>query len=382
MSVTSPKGFRAAGVAAGIKSSGRPDVMVLINDGLIKSAAAVFTTNKFAAAPVVWTRGVIKRGHVDALVMNSGGANACTGDQGRLDVEKTAQHVAIELGVAAESVAVCSTGMIGIPLPMHKLLPGISEAVKSLAISGGEMAATAIMTTDTVPKIALAKRGAVTFGGIAKGAGMLAPELATMLVALTTDAYVSHHRLDTALREAVRISFDRVDSDGCQSTNDTVIAMASGEAGEISDADLVGGLTDICLSLARQLIADAEGASKEVSITVTHAASEDDALEVARACARSNLLKCALHGEDPNWGRILSATGTTSARFEPSKVDVRLNGITIARGGAIGEDRSLVDMSGREIAIEIDLAAGEKQATVWTNDLTAAYVHENSAYST
>lgn len=383
MSITSPQGFRASGVTAGLKSSGRPDLMVLVNDGPIKSAAAVFTTNKFAAAPVLWTRQAVQDGRIDALVINSGGANACTGAEGFADTHRTAEFVAEQVGVSASDVAVCSTGMIGIRLPMEKLLAGIGDAVRKLSVDGGQDAATAIMTTDTVPKIAVAKRGSVTFGGIAKGAGMLAPELATMLVAITTDALVSPDRLDVALRQAVRISFDRVDSDGCQSTNDTVIVMASGVSGvEISDADLVGGLSDVCISLARQLIADAEGASKNVSISVINAMTEDEAVEVARACARSNLLKCALHGEDPNWGRILSAAGTTSAHFDPNQVNVTLNGVMIARGGSIGDDRAAVDMSGREIEIIIDLKAGANSATVWTNDLTAAYVHENSAYST
>lgn len=382
MTITAPQGFRAAGVTAGLKNSGRPDLMVLVNDGPMKSVAAVFTTNKFAAAPVKWTRNVVADGSASALVINSGGANACTGVDGYGDTVLTAERAGEFLGIAPGSVAICSTGMIGVRLPMEKLLPGLEAAVSSLSTSGGESAALAIMTTDTVPKMSVTKRGAVTFGGIAKGAGMLAPELATMLVSITTDAAVTSQELDSALREAVRLSFDRVDSDGCQSTNDTVIAMASGLAGGISEEDLVSGLTEICTSLARQLIADAEGASKEVAITVVNAASEDDALEVARACARSNLLKCALHGEDPNWGRILSATGTTSAAFEPSQVDVELNGVMIARSGAIGDDRSGVNMSGREISIVINLNAGSSSATVWTNDLTAAYVHENSAYST
>lgn len=382
MSITSPRGFRAAGVAAGLKSSGRPDLMLLVNDGPQKSAAAVFTTNRFAAAPVLWSRTVVSNGEAKALVINSGGANACTGVEGYSDTVATATHAADALGIAPHDVAICSTGMIGVRLPMEKLLNGLDIAISELHSDGGEAAAVAIMTTDSVPKIATSKRGDVTFGGIAKGAGMLAPELATMLVVITTDAMVDSTRLDIALRQAVAISFDRVDSDGCQSTNDTVIAMANGLSGEISDQDLLGGLSDVCLSLARQLIADAEGASKEVAITVVNAASEADALEVARACARSNLLKCAIHGEDPNWGRILSAVGTTSATFEPSQVDVHLNGVMIARGGAIGNDRSAVDMRGREVAITIDLNAGQATATIWTNDLTAAYVHENSAYST
>lgn len=382
MSVTAPQGFRASGVTAGLKNSGRPDLMVLVNEGPLKSVAAVFTTNKFAAAPVIWTQSVVQNGSASALVINSGGANACTGSDGYNDTVLTAQRTGEALGVAPETIAICSTGMIGVRLPMEKLLSGVEAAVASLSPSGGEAAATAIMTTDTVPKMSMTKRGTVTFGGIAKGAGMLAPELATMLVAITTDAVVASDRLNHALREATRLSFDRVDSDGCQSTNDTVIALASGLSGEISDDDLVSGLTEICTSLARQLIADAEGASKEVAITVKNAASEDDALEVARACARSNLLKCALHGEDPNWGRILSAAGTTHAQFDPTRVNVELNGVMIARSGSIGDDRSGVDMSGREIAIVIDLNAGEDSATVWTNDLTAAYVHENSAYST
>lgn len=382
MSVTAPAGFRSSGVVAGLKTSGKPDLMVLVNDGPLKSAAAVFTTNRFAAAPVQWTRGVVKRAEVHALLINSGGANACTGEDGLRDTRECALHLGELLGVAPEAVAICSTGMIGVRLPMQKMKSGIEAAVRALSPDGGLASATAIMTTDTVPKIATTKRGDITFGGIAKGAGMLAPELATMLVAITTDANVDSHRLDLALREAVRLSFDRVDSDGCQSTNDTVIALASGMSGEIADEELVGALTEVCVSLARQLIADAEGASKEVAITVINALSESDALDVARACARSNLLKCALHGGDPNWGRILSAAGTSSAHFEPTDVDVSLNGVMIARNGAIGDDRDAVDMTGRQIDITIDLKAGHSRATIWTNDLTAAYVHENSAYST
>lgn len=382
MSVTAAKGFRACGVAAGIKSSGQLDLMLLVNDGPMKSTAAVFTTNKFAAAPVVWTRQVVRDGRVDALVINSGGANACTGPDGFADTHRTAELVAAGLGISAGDVAVCSTGLIGARLPMDRVESGLNTAITALSLHGGEDAARAIMTTDSVPKIAMRESGGATFGGIAKGAGMLAPELATMLVALTTDAVVDSDVLDRALRRAVRVSFDRVDSDGCQSTNDTVIAMASGASGvELSEDELTNGLTEICLSLAKQLIADAEGASKEITIEVRGAKSEADALLVARACARSNLLKCAIHGEDPNWGRVLSAIGTTEAEFSPENVNVSLNGVMISRGGAIGDDRSLVSMAGREVQIVIELGAGTCSTTLWTNDLTAAYVHENSAYS-
>jgi glutamate N-acetyltransferase / amino-acid N-acetyltransferase len=383
VSVTAPKGFRASGVTAGLKSSGRSDVALVVNDGPSRVAAGVFTTNRFQAAPVIWSKQVVSDGRVDAVLLNSGGANACTGPNGFADTHQSAEFVAELLGVSATDVAICSTGLIGVRLQMEKLRLGISAATSNLTDDGGLAAAAAIMTTDTVPKTAFRAESGITVGGMAKGAGMLAPELATMLVVLTTDAEIDVATCDRVLRRAVAQTFDRVDSDGCQSTNDTVLLMASGASGIVpTEDDLAHLVTDVALDLAKQLIADAEGASKEVEISVINAATVDDALEVARACARSNLLKCAIHGEDPNWGRILSSAGTTSARFEADHVDVCLNGIMIARNGSIGDDRSLVDMSGRLVEIIVNLKAGEHSASVWTNDLTAAYVRENSEYAT
>jgi glutamate N-acetyltransferase/amino-acid N-acetyltransferase len=388
VSVTSPQGFRAAGVTAGLKASGRPDIALVVNDGPLQSAAAVFTSNRFPAAPVLWTRQVVADGEVHAVVLNSGGANACTGPDGFADTHRTAEHVAAVLSAAgpevgAGEIAVCSTGLIGERLPMQLLLAGVDAAAAELSAEGGPDAAVAIMTTDTVPKVAAARGRGFTVGGMAKGAGMLAPGLATMLVVVTTDAVAHPDTLQVALEAATRITFDRVDSDGCMSTNDTVIALASGAAmAQPTPEELAEAVTAVCADLALQLIGDAEGASKDIAITVTQAASEDDAVEVARAVARSNLLKCAIHGEDPNWGRVLSAIGTTRADFVPERVDVAINGVWVCRGGAAGESRDLVDMSARTVRIAIDLAAGDAQATVWTNDLTADYVHENSAYST
>ncbi len=388
MSVTAPQGFRAAGVTAGLKASGRPDIALVVNDGPLQSAAAVFTSNRFPAAPVLWTRQVVTDGEVHAVVLNSGGANACTGPDGFADTHRTAEHVASVLSAAgpevgAGEIAVCSTGLIGERLPMHLLLAGVDAAAAELSDEGGADAAVAIMTTDTVPKVAVARGRGFTVGGMAKGAGMLAPGLATMLVVVTTDAVAHPDTLQVALEAATRVTFDRVDSDGCMSTNDTVIALASGAAmAQPTPEELTEAITAVCADLALQLIGDAEGASKDIAITVTQAASEDDAVEVARAVARSNLLKCAIHGEDPNWGRVLSAIGTTRADFVPERVDVAINGVWVCRGGAAGESRDLVDMSARTVRIAIDLAAGDAQATVWTNDLTADYVHENSAYST
>lgn len=388
MSVTSPQGFRASGVTAGLKASGRPDLALVVNDGPLQSAAAVFTSNRFPAAPVVWTRQAVSDGELHAVVLNSGGANACTGPEGFADTHRTAEYVAGVLSAAgpetgAGEIGVCSTGLIGERLPMDLLLAGVDAAASALSSEGGQDAAVAIMTTDTVPKVATVRGQGFTVGGMAKGAGMLAPGLATMLVVVTTDAVAHPDTLAQALASATRVTFDRIDSDGCMSTNDTVIAMASGAAMVQPSLDeLTAAITATCAQLALQLIGDAEGASKDIAITVSHAASEDDAVEVARAIARSNLLKCAIHGEDPNWGRVLSAIGTTSAPFESDRVDVAINDVWICRGGAAGESRDLVDMSGRTVRIAVDLAAGDAEATVWTNDLTADYVHENSAYST
>ena len=388
MTVTEPRGFRAAGVTAGIKASGRPDVALVVNDGPLQSAAAVFTSNRFAAAPVLWTREVMRDGEIHAVILNSGGANACTGPDGFADTHRTAEHVAEALTrsgreTGAGEVAVCSTGLIGERLPMQALLAGVDGAIAALAETGGDDAAVAIMTTDSVPKTTIVHGDGFVVGGMAKGAGMLAPGLATMLVVLTTDAVADPSALEAAVRAAARMTFDRIDSDGCMSTNDTVLLMASGASGTAPSLEaLTDAVTAASADLARQLIGDAEGASKDIRIDVGGAASEDDAVEVARAVSRSNLLKCALHGEDPNWGRVLSAIGTTGAEFESDEVDVAINGVWVCRGGCVGDDRALVNMSGREIVITIDLGAGSATATLWTNDLTADYVHENSAYST
>jgi glutamate N-acetyltransferase/amino-acid N-acetyltransferase len=383
MSVTHPQGFRAAGLVAGLKASGKPDLALVVNDGPLDAAAGVFTTNRVKAAPVLWTEQVLKSGRLHAVVLNSGGANACTGAPGFQDTHRTAEVVAATLGTGAGSVAVCSTGLIGVRLPMDLLLAGVEKAVPALGEQGGDDAAEAICTTDTVRKTATYDGAGFAVGGMAKGAGMLAPALATMLVVVTTDAVADSATLDAVLREATRTTFDRVDSDGCMSTNDTVLLLASGASGTTpSQGELQEAVTAVCADLARQLVADAEGASKDVAVEVVNAASEADALEVARAVARNNLLKCALHGNDPNWGRVLAAVGTTSAAFDPDQLDVTMNGVMVCRAGGVGEDRSLVDLSGRECRITVDLHAGSETVTVWTNDLTAEYVHENSAYST
>ncbi|WP_369259700.1 bifunctional glutamate N-acetyltransferase/amino-acid acetyltransferase ArgJ [Geodermatophilus amargosae] len=383
MSVTAPQGFRAAGVAAGLKSSGAPDVALVVNDGPQDSAAAVFTTNRFPAAPVQWSRQVLATGRLRAVVLNSGGANACTGPEGFADTHATAEHTAAELGLGAIDVAVASTGLIGVRLPMDRLLPGVTDAAEGLAADGGPEAARAIMTTDSVPKTTVVQRDGWSVGGMAKGAGMLAPSLATMLVVLTTDAAVDSATLQAALQQATGVSLERVDSDGCLSTNDTVIAMANGAGGVTPGAEEVTeALTAAATDLAMQLLADAEGSTKDIAITVRNAATVQDALTAGRACARNNLLKTALFGNDPNWGRVLAAIGTTDAAFEPDRVDVTINGVTVCRGGAIGDPREGVDLTGRAITIDVDLGAGGEQATIWTNDLSIAYVHENSAYST
>ncbi|MFE6915827.1 bifunctional glutamate N-acetyltransferase/amino-acid acetyltransferase ArgJ [Streptomyces rubiginosohelvolus] len=383
MSVTAAQGFSAAGIAAGIKDSGNPDLALVVNNGPRRAAAGVFTSNRVKAAPVLWSEQVLKGGEVTAVVLNSGGANACTGPQGFQDTHATAEKAAEVLeGHSAGEVAVASTGLIGILLPMDKLLPGIEQAAAALSEHGGEKAAIAIKTTDTVHKTAVAGGDGWTVGGMAKGAGMLAPGLATMLVVLTTDADVPAPQLDAALREATRTTFDRVDSDGCMSTNDTVLLLASGASGITPDQGAFAeAVRAVCDDLARQLIGDAEGASKDIRIEVINAATEDDAVEVGRSIARNNLLKCAIHGEDPNWGRVLSAIGTTKAAFEPDQLNVAINDVWVCKNGSVGEDRDLVDMRYREVKITADLAAGTESAVIWANDLTADYVHENSAYS-
>ena len=383
MSVTAPHGFRAAGVSAGLKSTGLLDVALVVNDGPQPVGAGVFTSNRVKAAPVVWTQQVVRDGRVDAVVLNSGGANACTGPAGFQDTHATAEWAAMALGVSAGDVAVCSTGLIGERLPVDSLLAGVDAAVPLLAVSGADDAARAIMTTDSVPKQSVAVGDGFLVGGMAKGAGMLAPGLATMLAVVTTDAVVEPALLDDVLRQATSTSFDRVDSDGCMSTNDTVLLLASGASGVTpTPAQLLAAVSAVCADLARQLVDDAEGASKSIAVEVVRSASVGDAVTVARAVARSNLLKCAIHGEDPNWGRVLSAVGTTDAVFEPEHLAVALNGVWVCRDGAAAEDRATCDLSAREVTITVDLGAGEHEATVWTNDLTAAYVHENSAYST
>jgi glutamate N-acetyltransferase/amino-acid N-acetyltransferase len=388
MSVTAPLGFRAAGVAAGLKASGERDVAVVVNDGPSRAVAAVFTANRVQAAPVTWTRQVVSGGRVRAVVLNSGGANACTGPLGFQDTHATAERLAAALNDSAGEIAVCSTGLIGERLPMGKLLPGVDAAAAEASRSDGVHAADAIRTTDTVVKIAFRRLPAVSgsvgyaIGGMAKGAGMLAPALATMLCVLTTDADLSPQELDSALRSATAVTFDRLDTDGCMSTNDTVLLMASGASGVKPDhKDFTRALTEVCADLARQLQLDAEGASKMITIEVVGAASEPDAITVGRAIARSNLLKCAIAGEDPNWGRVLSAIGTTDAVFDPDRLNVAINGVWVCRHGAAGDARSKVDLKGRDVTITADLSAGAHSAVILTTDLTEAYVHENSAYS-
>jgi glutamate N-acetyltransferase/amino-acid N-acetyltransferase len=378
-----PAGFRAAGVTAGLKASGTPDLALVVNDGPDHHAAAVFTSNRVEAAPVTWSRQVVVDGRADAVVLNSGGANACTGAQGFLDTHRTAELVAEVLGLSAGDVVVCSTGLIGELLPMDKIAAGIGAAAAALSPDGHEAAAVAIKTTDTVHKVATHTGDGWSLSGMAKGAGMLAPALATMLVVLTTDAVVDQGDLDGALRAATAVSFDRIDSDACMSTNDTVVVLASGASGtRVSLDELTSALTSVSSSLARQLIADAEGAAHDIAIEVRSAASLDDALEVARAVARNNLFKCAVFGNDPNWGRVLAAVGTTRAAFDAAALDVTMNDVQVCRAGGVGEDRSLVDLTAREVHVVVDLHAGSEAATIWTNDLTHDYVHENSAYST
>jgi glutamate N-acetyltransferase/amino-acid N-acetyltransferase len=390
VTVTVPKGFRAAGVAAGLKSRGAPDVALVVNDGPDATAAGVFTANRVKAAPVLWSQQVLRSGILRAVVLNSGGANACTGSEGFQDTHATAEHTAARLTaggarvpVGAVDVAVCSTGLIGERLPLPKLLAGVDAAVRGLSRTGGAAAAEAIMTTDTRPKTVVTAGSGFTVGGMAKGAGMLAPSLATMLCVLTTDAVADASTLDSALRQACRVSFERVDSDGCLSTNDTVLLMASGASGIAPTPEELGSaVTAACQDLAWQLLADAEGSTKDIAIEVTGAVDEADAVAVGRAVARNNLVKCAFFGNDPNWGRILAAVGTTDAAFAPDAVDVAINGVWVCRGGAAAEDRSKVDLAGRAVRVTVDLHAGTAAATVWTNDLSIQYVHDNSAYST
>ena len=376
-----PQGFKSASIAAGLKSTGALDLTLIHNQGPLFMGAAVFTSNKVVAAPVIWSRQVAKGGTVRAAVLNSGGANACTGPQGFADTHKTAEHVGHLLNVSAGEVIVCSTGLIGEFLPMEKILTGLEAIAPVLSGDGLQTSAQAIMTTDSVPKIATATINGAEFAAIAKGAGMLAPALATMLSVVMTDAVVSVNAHEIFQRVTDR-TYNRIDSDGCTSTNDTVLFMASGASGvSISDSDLEASLMKVCGSLADQLIADAEGSTKTVAIKVVNAATEKDAVEVGRACARNNLLKAAIFGGDPNWGRVLAAAGTADAHLDPLTIDVKLNGVQVCTNSAPDADKSTVNFAARLVEIEIDLKVGSSTATILTNDLSHDYVHENSAYS-
>jgi glutamate N-acetyltransferase/amino-acid N-acetyltransferase len=388
MSVTAAAGFSAAGVSCGLKSTGKKDLALVQNLGPLKSVASVFTSNRCKANPILWSQQVMADPVVEAIVLNSGGANCYTGARGFQTTHATAEAVAERLGVSAGDVLVCSTGLIGEQLDLDKLTTGVWDASLVVLSDEGVMeqagldAAHAIMTTDSIPKLSVVTGAGYTIGGMAKGAGMLAPGLATMLVVITTDAVLSSAQLDSALREATRVTFDRLDSDGCMSTNDQVTLMASGASGKEPDQDeFTSRLSELCRDLAQQLQADAEGASHNINITVTQAASEEDAVAVARAVSRSNLFKAAVFGNDPNWGRVLAAVGTTSAEFDPYNIDVSFNGVQVCKAGEPDQPRELVDLTPRNVEIEINLHSGEHQATIWTNDLTHDYVHENSAYA-
>jgi glutamate N-acetyltransferase/amino-acid N-acetyltransferase len=382
MTVTHPRGFTAAGVAAGLKTSGGKDLALVVNHGPTFDSATVFTANRCKANPVLWSQEVVKDGTVRAVVLNSGGANCYTGPEGFRTTHAVAEKVADGLGIGAIDVVVCSTGLIGLANDRDALLAGVEAATAALSADGGAQAAEAIMTTDSVSKNVVVEGAGWSIGGMAKGAGMLAPQLATMLVVITTDAVVSAGELDAALRAATGVSFDRLDSDGCMSTNDTVTVLASGASGITpTPDDFTVALTQACTDLAMQLLRDAEGADHEIAITTLHAATEDEAVEVGRSVARSNLFKAAVFGRDPNWGRVLASIGTTSAMFDPADLDVAMNGVWVCRASTPAEDPATVDLSGREVSVTIDLKSGDARATVWTNDLTHAYVHENSAYS-
>jgi glutamate N-acetyltransferase/amino-acid N-acetyltransferase len=379
--VTFAKGFIAGSVASGLKTNGKLDLTVVYNAGPSQQAAAVFTSNRAKANPVLWSMEAIKDGNAAAVVLNSGGANCYTGAAGFQATHQSAELVAKALDLSAQDVLVCSTGLIGTQLDTAKLFPGIEAACSVLSETGGEDAAAAIMTTDSVPKVSTAiSKAGWKIGGMAKGAGMLAPSLATMLVVITTDADVSD--LDNHLRAATSVTFDRLDSDGCTSTNDTVILMASGASSVKAEAEEFQNLlVDVCMDLARQLMKDAEGASHEIAIEVYGAQSEADALEVGRSIARNNLFKTAIYGNDPNWGRILAAIGTTNAAFDPYDIDVEINGVRVSTKGGPDQDRSKVDLSKRAVRIRVGLNAGDQTATILTNDLTKEYVIENSEYS-
>jgi glutamate N-acetyltransferase / amino-acid N-acetyltransferase len=382
MTITTPAGFVAAGVAAGLKSSGDKDIALLVSRGPRFDSASVFTTNRCKANPVLWSQEVVKDGKVQAVVLNSGGANCYTGPEGFQTTHAVAERVANSLGIGAIDVVVCSTGLIGLSQPRQQMLDGVDAVLLKLSPEGGAEAAEAIMTTDSVSKQVAVQGAGWSIGGMAKGAGMLAPQLATMLVVLTTDAIVPAHDLDIALRVATRVSFDRLDADGCMSTNDTVTVMASGASGITPDiGEFTAALVQVCTDLAMQLLADAEGAEHEIAITALHAASEDEAVEVARSVARSNLFKAAVFGKDPNWGRVLASIGTTKAAFDPTNLDVAINGVWVCKHSTPSADPSTVDLKPRQVTVTVDLKAGSERATVWTTDLTHAYVHENSAYS-
>ncbi|MCU1552512.1 MAG: N-acetylglutamate synthase [Glaciihabitans sp.] len=383
MTVDAALGFESSGIVAGLKTSGKPDLALVVNRGPLQNAAAVFTSNRAKANPIIWSQQVIADGTVAAIILNSGGANCLTGAQGFQTTHATAEAVGAALGVSSGDVLVCSTGLIGDQLDVEKMLVGVTSAVSALSTTGGGDAAQAIMTTDTVPKVSsYASDEGWTVGGMAKGAGMLAPGLATMLVVLTTDAVVSSQQLDAHLRTATRVSFDRLDSDGCMSTNDQVSLLASGASSVVPDSDeFEHAIVDVCTNLAMQLLSDAEGASHDISIVVKNAASEDEAVEVGRAVARNNLFKAAIFGNDPNWGRVLAAIGTTRAEFDPYNVDVSMNGVRVCSQGAPDRPRDEVDLSPRSVHLVIDLKVGTETATIFTNDLTHDYVHENSAYA-
>lgn len=384
MSVTAAQGFEAAGVAVGLKSTGKPDVAVVVNRGPRKVGAAVFTSNRAKANPIIWSQQAVADGVVEAIVLNSGGANCFTGSFGFQTTHQTAEKAAELLGVSAGDVLVCSTGLIGTgdEVFRQRVLDGTVGAITTLSTDGGEAASEAIMTTDSRPKRAVHSEGGWTIGGMAKGAGMLAPGLATMLVVITTDADLTAEEADAHLRAATRVSFDRLDSDGCMSTNDQVTLLASGASGIRPDAEAFrAALAAVCNDLAEQLQADAEGASHDITIRVENAASEDDAVEVGRSVARNNLFKAAIFGNDPNWGRVLAAIGTTQAAFDPYDVDVWMNGVRVCSAGGPDRPREDVDLTPRATDVLIDLKVGHAAARILTNDLTHDYVHENSAYS-
>jgi glutamate N-acetyltransferase / amino-acid N-acetyltransferase len=382
MTVTAPRGFRAAGIAAGIKENGNKDLALVVNDGPLDVAAGVFTRNKVKAAPVLWSQQVLATGRVRAAVLNSGGANACTGPEGFQDTHKTAEHVAETLGIGAIDVAVCSTGLIGARLPMDKLTAGVTRAAAQLedTPAAGRDAAEAVMTTDTVPKQARTGTNGWSIGGFAKGAGMCAPNMATMLSVVTTDAVLTPEQADAALRAAVDKTFNALDVDGGTSTNDTVLLLCSGASGQTPE-DFTERLTDVCRDLVGQLQADAEGVTKHIAITVTGAATDEEAKQAAKVIAQDNLCKTAFFGSDPNWGRVAMAVGNAPTDFDPNKLDITINGVEVCRAGGAGEDRHKADLSGRDITVEVDLHAGRGSATVLTTDLSHGYVEENSAYS-